>query len=197
MEATAPIVEARRLMGPNLFSRRMGAVLEVEPMKEPGRAESGARAWAHFARALSAAIGWPEPEIHVRTRRAGTSRTAGMPASGQLRAPAPLPSVKVSSSNVAQTVRAIAASYTSARVEWLRRSSAASAPTLAITSGSRASGCRSRAPRCANAHATSAISVAVMSPSIGADRYSDVPARRVRTWSSGSGHPMTAESSRA
>ena len=73
-------------MGPNLFSRRMGAVLEVEPMKEPGRAESGARAWAHFARALSAAIGWPEPEIHVRTRRAGTSLYLSAPMDGLMTA---------------------------------------------------------------------------------------------------------------
>jgi hypothetical protein len=30
----------------------------------------------HYARALSLAIGWPEPEMHVRTRRAGTRRVA-------------------------------------------------------------------------------------------------------------------------
>ena len=71
MDVVAPIVEARRLMGPNLFSRRAGAVLEALP--EADRAESAVRAWVHYARALSAAIGWPEPEIHVRSRRAGLS----------------------------------------------------------------------------------------------------------------------------
>jgi cyanophycin synthetase len=86
MDAAAPIVEARRLMGPNLFSSRMGAALEVEPEREPGGAELFTRAWVHFARALSAAIGWPEPEIHVRTRRAATSLFLSAPIDGLMTA---------------------------------------------------------------------------------------------------------------
>ena len=71
-------------MGPNLYSSRMGAALEVPP--DPDRAESVVRAWVHFVRALSAAIGWPDPEIHVRTRRAGVSLYLSAPMDGLMTA---------------------------------------------------------------------------------------------------------------
>src|SRR4051812_11496242 len=84
MDAAPPTVEARRLMGPNLFSSRMGAVLEVEP--DADRAEAIVLAWVHFARGLSAAIGWPDPEIHVRTRRTGVSLYLSAPIDGLMTA---------------------------------------------------------------------------------------------------------------
>jgi cyanophycin synthetase len=84
MDAGQPIVEARRLMGANLYSTRMGAVIEVQP--EPDRAEALLSAWVHYAHELSAAIGWAEPEIHVRTRRDGSSLYFSAPLDGLMTA---------------------------------------------------------------------------------------------------------------
>ena len=71
LDITPPVVEARRITGPNLYSNRTGAVIEVQP--EPDRAERDARSWQQLVRAMFEAIGWPEPELHVRARRAGVS----------------------------------------------------------------------------------------------------------------------------
>ncbi len=65
------VVDSRRLMGPNLYSNSMGAVLEV--VVEPHRAAALFDGWTQYARALTLAIGWPEPELRVRTQRGGAS----------------------------------------------------------------------------------------------------------------------------
>jgi UDP-N-acetylmuramyl tripeptide synthase len=72
------LVESRRLMGPNLYSTSMGVALEVRP--EPDVDARVVQAWVHYARALSRAIGWPEPEIHVRPRRDATTLYFSVPA---------------------------------------------------------------------------------------------------------------------
>lgn len=71
-------------MGPNLYSVRMGAVIEVKP--EPDRTEVLLRAWVHYVRTLSGALGWPDPEIHVRPRRADVSLYLSAPADGLMTA---------------------------------------------------------------------------------------------------------------
>ena len=58
-------------MGPNLYSMRTGAALEVQP--EPDRAEALLHAWVHYARLLAHALGWADPEILVRPRRVDVS----------------------------------------------------------------------------------------------------------------------------
>ncbi|CAN5595610.1 Mur ligase family protein [soil metagenome] len=65
------IVDSRRLMGPNLYSSRMGAALEVS--LDADRADALIDAWRHHARTLSVGLEWPEPEMHVRRLRVGAS----------------------------------------------------------------------------------------------------------------------------
>ena len=65
-------------MGPNLYSMRTGAALEVQP--EADRAEALLQAWVHYACLLAHALGWPDPEIHVRPRRVDVSLYLSAPA---------------------------------------------------------------------------------------------------------------------
>ncbi|MEO8337195.1 MAG: Mur ligase family protein [bacterium] len=65
------IVDSRRLMGPNLYSDRMGVVLEVK--FEDDSAESLLAAWAAQATRLMASLGWGLPELHVRLEQGGAS----------------------------------------------------------------------------------------------------------------------------
>ena len=67
----ASIVDSRRLMGPNLYSVRGGAVLEVT--FDDARAESLTSAWSARAAELVHALGWGEAEIHVRREAGGAT----------------------------------------------------------------------------------------------------------------------------
>jgi cyanophycin synthetase len=61
------IVDSRRLMGPNLYSSRMGAALEVSV--EVHRLDLLVESWKRIAHAISIQLGWPEPEVQVRKHR--------------------------------------------------------------------------------------------------------------------------------
>ena len=65
------IVDSRRLLGPNLYSVRCGAVLEVA-CDEADRASLTA-AWALHADALVRALAWGEPELHTRMHPGGAT----------------------------------------------------------------------------------------------------------------------------
>lgn len=65
------IVDSRRLMGPNLYSSRMGAVLEVSV--EAHRLDLLVESWKRIASAISIQVGWPEPEVQVRKHRGGAT----------------------------------------------------------------------------------------------------------------------------
>src|SRR2546423_14549972 len=65
------IVDSRRLMGPNLYSARMGAVLEVTV--DAAHAESLLENWAAHARRVFHALGWGSAELHVRREKGGAS----------------------------------------------------------------------------------------------------------------------------
>lgn len=66
------IVDSRRLFGPNLYSLRCGAVLEVSVTVERRRASLTA-AWRGHAAALVRALGWGEPELHSRVQDGGAT----------------------------------------------------------------------------------------------------------------------------
>ena len=72
------VIDSRRLMGPNLYSDRTGAALEV--LVEPRQSADLFAAWMPHARALSLALGWPEPECLVRPQRGGAALFLSAPA---------------------------------------------------------------------------------------------------------------------
>ena len=65
------VLDSRRLMGPNLYSARTGAVLEVSV--EEHRAALLTESWQRLALVLSIALGWPEPQLRTRTQRNGAT----------------------------------------------------------------------------------------------------------------------------
>ena len=65
------IVDSRRLMGPNLYSVRAGAVLEVTC--DDAHAESLIDAWSAQSIALARALGWGEAETHARREAGGAT----------------------------------------------------------------------------------------------------------------------------
>ena len=65
------IVDSRRLFGPNLYSVRRGAVLEVAC--DDGDRASLTAAWAEHADALVRALAWGEPELHTRMHPGGAT----------------------------------------------------------------------------------------------------------------------------
>ena len=65
------IVDSRRLMGPNLYSVRAGAVLEVTC--DDAHAESLIDAWSVQSTALARALGWGEVETHARREAGGAT----------------------------------------------------------------------------------------------------------------------------
>ena len=78
LDVVPAVIDSRRLMGPNLYSDRMGAALEV--LVEPRGAAELFSAWMRHARALALALGWPEPERLVRPQRGGASLFLSAPA---------------------------------------------------------------------------------------------------------------------
>ncbi len=71
------ILDSRRLMGPNLFARRAGALLHVAFAPEEGTALL--LAWRTTARYFSARLGWPDPEIVVTRHPGGAQCFLGAP----------------------------------------------------------------------------------------------------------------------
>ena len=65
------IVDSRRLFGPNLYSARCGAVLEVAC--DDGNRASLTAGWALHADALIRALAWGEPELHTREHPGGST----------------------------------------------------------------------------------------------------------------------------
>ncbi|MBC7673774.1 MAG: hypothetical protein H7247_15245 [Polaromonas sp.] len=65
------IVDSRRLFGPNLYSVRCGAVLEVACDK--GNRASLTAAWALHADALVRALAWGAPELRTRVHPGGAT----------------------------------------------------------------------------------------------------------------------------
>lgn len=66
------IVDSRRLPGPNLFSSRPGAVLDVKLAAEEDP-DAVRDAWSRHVRALLTALGFADSEIHSRRFHAGLS----------------------------------------------------------------------------------------------------------------------------
>ncbi len=83
-DVVPPIVESRRLIGPNLYSSRMGAVLDAAP--DPHGATALIESWKRFATALCSVLGWPEPELHMRQLRGGVSLFLSAPVDGLMTA---------------------------------------------------------------------------------------------------------------
>ena len=78
-EFPAPgIVDSRRLFGPNLYSVRTGAVLEV--LCDAARAESLLDAWSAQVSELIRAVGWGDVESHVRRETGGATLFLAAPA---------------------------------------------------------------------------------------------------------------------
>ena len=78
LDVVPAVIDSRRLMGPNLYSDRMGAALEV--LVEPRLAAELLAAWMRHVRALALALGWPEPELLVRPQRGGAVLFLSAPA---------------------------------------------------------------------------------------------------------------------
>ena len=73
LAASSPhVVDSRRLFGPNLYSARCGAVLEVSA--EPTDLfASRIAAWRTHAAAMVRALEWGEPDLHVRLQSGGAT----------------------------------------------------------------------------------------------------------------------------
>lgn len=63
------LIDSRRLLGPNLYSRRPGAVLEVAV--DPTQAHAVAARWTECARLVMDALGWRTEDVIVRHWPAG------------------------------------------------------------------------------------------------------------------------------
>ena len=71
--------EARRLTGPNLLSRRPGAVLDAHFGSVQADAEAVIGAWRRQARRMLDALGWRDEELAVRRFASGASLFASAP----------------------------------------------------------------------------------------------------------------------
>jgi len=71
--------EARRLTGPNLLSRRPGAVLDVHLGSVEADAEAMIGAWRRQARLMLDVLGWRDEELAVRRFASGASLFASAP----------------------------------------------------------------------------------------------------------------------
>jgi cyanophycin synthetase len=71
--------EARRLTGPNLLSRRPGAVLDAQLGGMGADAEAVIGAWRRQARRMVDALGWRDEELAVRRFASGASLFASAP----------------------------------------------------------------------------------------------------------------------
>jgi len=71
--------EARRLTGPNLLSRRLGAVLDVHLGRVEADAEAMIGAWRRQARRMLDDLGWRDEEIAVRRFASGASLFVSAP----------------------------------------------------------------------------------------------------------------------
>lgn len=58
-------------MGPNLYGRQMGAALDV--LIEPDRLDVLVDEWKRLVPRIATALGWPDPELHVRRQRGGAT----------------------------------------------------------------------------------------------------------------------------
>ena len=76
--AVASIVDSRRLLGPNLYSTRTGAILEVTC--EDACAESRAAAWRTQVELITRALGWGDVETIVRREAGGATLFLSAPA---------------------------------------------------------------------------------------------------------------------
>lgn len=65
------IIDSRRLLGPNLYDGRFGAVLDVTC--DEARAGALVGAWFTHARSLARALGWDRAALRARRTRAGAS----------------------------------------------------------------------------------------------------------------------------
>ena len=72
------IVDSRRLMGPNLYSAKVGVVLEVA--FDASRGDALLDAWSAQASVLAGALGWGDAEFQIRRERNGASLFLGAPA---------------------------------------------------------------------------------------------------------------------
>ena len=78
------IVDSRRLMGPNLYSVRAGAVLDVTC--DDAHAESLIDIWSVQSTALAHALGWGEAETHARREAGGATLFLAAPVDGLMTA---------------------------------------------------------------------------------------------------------------
>ena len=72
----ASVVDSRRLTGPNIFSDREGAVLDVVPPNDGG---ATIERWRAATAAVTRAIGWSDPPLEVREYPGGASLFIGAP----------------------------------------------------------------------------------------------------------------------
>ncbi|MBL8983549.1 MAG: Mur ligase, partial [Gemmatimonadetes bacterium] len=81
---SSALIDSRRLMGPNLYHPRHGAVLEVAV--EPAQAQALARRWSVAARQLLDALGWANEVVVTREWPGGLGLFVTAPVDGLLAA---------------------------------------------------------------------------------------------------------------
>lgn len=74
-----PILDSRRLTGPNLLLDGPGAVVEVAAPFDPDAAEALAAVWREGARRLVEAVGWAGERLAARSHRGGLSLALSAP----------------------------------------------------------------------------------------------------------------------